>query len=220
VPRHVHDVFTAAGVTNVVWIWSPNITYDTKNSLDELYPGDDYVDWLGLSGYYGTAGTTSYRKPESVFDATLTQLRTFTRKPLVLTETGATDVTGQKAQWIRDLAAYLPKHPDIIGFIWYEAIRETDWKIATSPEAGKAFAALAADPRYDVTWTKNAAPLLTVDVPLSAPSATTPGPSRTPGKTTPTAKATQHPSPTRTNTTPPAASQPAQSRLPTTTATP
>ncbi|GLL02805.1 glycoside hydrolase family 26 protein [Dactylosporangium matsuzakiense] len=208
--RHVHDVMTRAGATNIVWIWSPNITFDTKNPLSELYPGDDYVDWLGLSGYYGTAGATAYRTPEAVFDSTLAQLRTFTRKPLVITETGATNVTGQKAQWIADLARYLPKHPDIIGFIWYEAIRETDWKIATTPDAGKAFTALAADPRYDVKWTPKAIPRLTADVSEPAPappSAASTGP-RTTIKPSSTQRATPSPTKTKTSSKPAATQSP------------
>ena len=50
--RHVHDVFDRVGATNVVWVWSPNILRPVPTvSLADLYPGDEYVDWVGLVGY-------------------------------------------------------------------------------------------------------------------------------------------------------------------------
>jgi len=51
--RHVHDVFVAQHATNVTWVWSPNVGYDGSAPLPALYPGDDVVDWVGLSGYFG-----------------------------------------------------------------------------------------------------------------------------------------------------------------------
>jgi len=55
--RHIHDIFTAAGATNVVWAWCPNVT-DTDGSnrtTMDYYPGDSYVDWTGVDGYnWGT----------------------------------------------------------------------------------------------------------------------------------------------------------------------
>jgi hypothetical protein len=168
--RHVHDIFTSAGVTNAIWVWSANVNFDNKTRLAPLYPGDDYVDWLGLSGYYGTAGTQNYRSPDTIFNATIAELRTFSKKPLIITETAATEAAGLKAKWIQDFAQYLPKHPDIIGFLWYEAVRETDWRIISSQAATAAFAELAANSLYSVTWTGDLLPRTTVDVAAPASS--------------------------------------------------
>jgi hypothetical protein len=45
--------FTAVGANNVIWIWSPNVIGNLKDvDLAGLYPGSDYIDWLGLGGYY------------------------------------------------------------------------------------------------------------------------------------------------------------------------
>jgi hypothetical protein len=41
--RHVHDVFAAAGATDVVWVWSPNrvsIPAAPWNAAERYYPGD------------------------------------------------------------------------------------------------------------------------------------------------------------------------------------
>ena len=30
--RHVHDIFSEVGATNVTWVWSPNIIYDSASA--------------------------------------------------------------------------------------------------------------------------------------------------------------------------------------------
>jgi beta-mannanase len=49
--QHVRDIFTAAGATNVKWIWAPNVLYSGSTALAGLYPGDSYVDVVGVDGY-------------------------------------------------------------------------------------------------------------------------------------------------------------------------
>src|SRR5438477_654456 len=55
--RRIHDRFVAAGATNVVWVWAPNVT-DVEGGPETMayYPGDAYVDWTGVDGYnWGTS---------------------------------------------------------------------------------------------------------------------------------------------------------------------
>lgn len=56
--RHVHDLFERVGADNVVWLWSPNVVRDAPAvSLRELYPGDAYVDLVGMTGYQDDEST-------------------------------------------------------------------------------------------------------------------------------------------------------------------
>jgi len=153
--RHVYDIFAQQGVKNVIWVWSPNVVYQGSTSLHELYPGDKYVDWVGLSGYYGTGGMENYRTFNSIFDTTLKQLAAITTKPIVVTETGATDSAGRKADWITQMFHQLPAKPQIIDVIWFEAIKELDWRVAASPAASAAYRKGAQNARYQVTWSAN-----------------------------------------------------------------
>ncbi|WP_089154294.1 glycoside hydrolase family 26 protein [Micromonospora sp. NBS 11-29] len=152
--RHVHDVFAEAGATNVTWVWSPNARWDkTTAGVTGLYPGDEYVDWVGVTGYYGSgAFTKTYWSFDEIFGPTIAEIRKVTDRPLVVTETGAADAAGHKARWIRDTFRALPRYPHLIGLIWFEVDKEKDWRIAGSPAAATAFAEAVAAPRYDVTW--------------------------------------------------------------------
>jgi hypothetical protein len=136
--RHVHDIFTTVGATNVIWVWSPNIVRAVPLvSLADLYPGDSYVDWSGMVGYdYGepTAG--------EVFDPTIALIREFTRKPLLIAETAA-EPGPVKAAWTASLFPWLRKHRDVVGFTWFELSRAEgavrDWRFSADPSTQRAF---------------------------------------------------------------------------------
>ncbi|MFI6639200.1 glycosyl hydrolase [Streptomyces sp. NPDC050504] len=49
--RHVQSRFKALGVTNVVWVWTVSGYLGNKALMKSLYPGDAYVDWLGMDQY-------------------------------------------------------------------------------------------------------------------------------------------------------------------------
>jgi len=159
--RHVHDVFTQAGATNVIWVWSPNVEYAGATKLSSLYPGDAYVDWVGLSGYYGTSGLTNYVTFNQIFDKTFADLAKFTNKPIVITESAATNQAGQRTRWIQQLFQELPQHPNVIGFIWYEAVKELDWRLLTPPSAAKAFGEGAESSLFATRWSPTMTPRLT-----------------------------------------------------------
>lgn len=70
--RYVHRKFDEAGAHNVMWIWSPNYFgdaegLDTYSDYRNLYPGDDFVDMVGLSGVnYGNHPTSGPGFPVTV----------------------------------------------------------------------------------------------------------------------------------------------------------
>ena len=162
--RHLHDVFRTAGATNVTWVWSPNVLWnDSSSKLSSLYPGDDYVDWLGLSGYYGTGYFSGYKSFDEIFNSTIEKLRTFSKRPLVITETGASDAKGRKAEWIKETFKLLPSHKDIIGLIWFEVDKEMDWRVVSSTAVAAAFAEAVAADRYDLSWSPRMVPRTRVE---------------------------------------------------------
>ncbi|MBH0115606.1 hypothetical protein I6E52_01950 [Salinibacterium sp. NG253] len=170
--QHVHEIFAEEGANDlVIWIWAPNIinnlpaTHQSSGFLDGLYPGDEYVDWVGLSGYLRPA-----YKPENdftfsyTFDASLNELRRITNKPIFLTEIGASETGGHKADWVTSLFESLakPENDDIIGISWFnlavttyvEGERSTnDWRIDSRTDSLAAFIEGLARPDSDFTLT-------------------------------------------------------------------
>jgi hypothetical protein len=155
--RHVHQIFTDVGATNVTWVWCPNVEYPTSvKPLAALYPGDAYVDWTCLDGYnWGTnpsrpAGWMSFT---AVFRHTY---RLVTRdiapsKPLMIGETASTEFGGSKAQWISDaFQTQIPgRFPRVGAVVWFNKSWDgMDWPIESSAESTAAMRAALASSVY------------------------------------------------------------------------
>ena len=51
--QRIHDVFAAAGASNVSFVWSVDATQGQGSAAwDDYYPGDASVDWIGADGFY------------------------------------------------------------------------------------------------------------------------------------------------------------------------
>ncbi|HET7571437.1 MAG TPA: hypothetical protein VFJ77_02075 [Gaiellaceae bacterium] len=129
--RHFHDEFMTEGgfdSTQVQWVYSiyyfdvlsPAETGCANGASDVVantYPGNDYVDWVGVDGYAYNEGPsgTPFDTPSSIFDPAFARLNAVTggTKPLSTNEvgvsthgTGSPDQTvANKAQWISDYFA-------------------------------------------------------------------------------------------------------------------
>ena len=196
--RHVVDIFAQEGATNVTWVWAPNRVYAEAIPLDSLYPGDQYVDWTGISGYnWGT----NPAKPGNVWQsftevhrATYDTLRALApTKPIMIAETASTEIGGSKAAWITDaLRAQLPvSWPQVKAVLWFNwnpaASNGTmDWVIESSASARAAFAA-GISSAYYASNTFGGLPALTKVTPIGAepsgPGAGAPPGSGSPGAT-------------------------------------
>jgi hypothetical protein len=152
--RHVHDIFTAVGASNVTWVWCPNVDSGNKlqSSIASNYPGDDYVDWTGLDGYnWGPSkgGWTSFSR---LYGATYHEITDTVApgKPLLIGEMGSTENGGSKASWISEALAEIPTaFPNVRAMLWFDTFDDgMDWPIETSSSASSAFASGIQAPAY------------------------------------------------------------------------
>lgn len=222
--QHVHDIFEANGANQyVVWVWAPNIinnlptAFQSQEFLQNLYPGDAYVDWVGVSGYQRPPFKTDNDSTFSyTYDRTLDQLRAITDKKILLAEVGASEIGGTKPAWVKSFfEGFDPgANDDVIGFTWFNLAVSTyvdgelatnDWRVDSRANSLEAFRAGIADParRFGGTGLGTSAV-----VPLTAPTVE-PAPGPAPEVTAPAAD----PEPT---TAPSATPSPAPSATPST----
>ncbi len=142
--QYVVDFFRLKQVNNVLWAFCPNsdsIPGESWNSASNYYPGDRYVDILGMDGYNWdvTANIAAEKhldwiKPwqsfEQIFHPLFLELiKLAPTKPVIVFETASVDRSGgQKSLWIRDALATAKKW-GLTGIIWFEMKKEEDWNI-------------------------------------------------------------------------------------------
>lgn len=140
--RHVHDIFTAQHATNVKWVWSPNAgSHDIQATQ---YPGDAYVDVLGLSVFNGGTSLNwgGWRSFGRIFNTSARALHQIApNKPVQVSEVASAERGGNKAAWITRMFADLNRHPQVKSLIWYDLRKQADWPITSSRRAARAFAA-------------------------------------------------------------------------------
>ena len=163
--RHVWTIFHDAGATNVYWVWSPNILYINADNTREqaeadyaaLYPGDAYVDWIGLDGY-NDGVKSKWRSFPELFDASYQIITKISPKPLMIAEFGCSEKGAlpgtSKAAWItQTYTVDIPqKYPRIRLLNWFSRDKtksgETDWRFNSSPAALEAYKAAVTSPLY------------------------------------------------------------------------
>jgi beta-mannanase len=134
---YIYNVKKSIGADNVALVWCPNsysIPADSWNDAVNYYPGDAYVDWIGLDGY--NWGDDKWQTFAAVFADLYAQLTALTAKPLLIGEFASAENGGDKAAWITDAFDRISSaYPRIKLFCWFNINKERDWRVDSSPES-------------------------------------------------------------------------------------
>ncbi|MFM7023402.1 MAG: PKD domain-containing protein [Flavobacteriales bacterium] len=73
--KRIVDMFRAANVSNVAFVWQADDSGMSEGNLATWYPGDNYVDWVGFSRFLGNGGgmisfARNHNKPCMIAEAT------------------------------------------------------------------------------------------------------------------------------------------------------
>ena len=131
--RRVVRLVRQQGARNVRWEWAPNQLYDGSSPLRPLWPGDGYVDTVGISGYnWGLSNRwTRWTAFRDLWPETIASIRTFTGRPIGIAETGSVAGGGDKAAWVTDMFA----NTRGLSSLTYFNVRrpEADWRVEVQP---------------------------------------------------------------------------------------
>ena len=135
--RHIVTLFRDLGARNVTWLWTVNIIDKRHNRIPSpqpWWPGNSYVNWVGIDGYYQKPGYAF----APLFGPTIANVRKVTRDPILIAETGVATVAGQPAK-ITDLFQGIHAY-GLLGFVWFDSSSVENFRIQ-SPAAASAFRA-------------------------------------------------------------------------------
>ena len=136
--RHIVMLFRRQGADNVTWLWTINADRSDTGPIVSWWPGARYVTWVGIDGYYYRPSDTF----NGVFGHTIDQVRTFTRKPVLLSETAVGPRAGEFVK-ISNLFHGMRQYK-ALGLVWFnmaqhQGIYHQDWRIEDNPAAEAAF---------------------------------------------------------------------------------
>jgi Glycosyl hydrolase family 26 len=136
--RHIVTVFRSEGADNVTWLWTLQADESGTGPIASWWPGAQYVTWVGIDGYYRYPSDTF----ASVFGTTIDQVRAFTGKPILLSETAVGPDAGQFVK-IQDLFHGMAVYKTL-GLVWFDKAQHgganhQDWRIEDNQQAQISF---------------------------------------------------------------------------------
>ena len=160
--RHIWTVFHDQHVTNVAFVWCPSGLSSTTPDSD-YYPGDSYVDWIGVDHYDVHGGASTGPAAVTALFGDFYQQWSQHGKPLMIGETGAQPA--DQAGFLDGLRTTLPAtYPDFKALVYFDSPGQVGkaTKVTKAQQAGKAvkgpynlqgsgvaaFTALAKDPYF------------------------------------------------------------------------
>jgi hypothetical protein len=154
--RHIVELFRDEGADNITWFFHVNYNNspgDDWNGFANYYPGDDYIDWIGVSVYgaqeAGEAWATFDEHLQPIYQAILETPAISSTKPIAVLEMGVVEehATGIKSEWIKEALETIGAgtYPRLKGISWWQE-RWTnsdgsisDLRINSSPAAEEAY---------------------------------------------------------------------------------
>lgn len=158
--KRIHDIFKTAKASNVFFVWCinadsvPSREAAPWNAPENYYPGDDFVDYIGIDGYNFGDGN-GQRAPAAIFNSAYLQFNSY-NKPMIICETSSADnVLGaaapagtvpwtnmDKPKWMQEFSNWLNGAPLVDGVVWFNYSKEQAWQIDSTPASLAAFRAL------------------------------------------------------------------------------
>lgn len=157
--RHIISIAREEGAANIVWVFHfdrLSVPDDDWNSVPAYYPGDEWIDWIGVSVYGPVEpGDNEVRGFRDLMDEAYSMAEEISNeKPVVISEFGATDGSPyfDQADWGREALTEITsgRWPRLIGFSWWnekwqnddDPRNDSDLMLQDNPELAAAFVAV------------------------------------------------------------------------------
>jgi hypothetical protein len=124
--RHIIRIAREEGAFNVRWVFHVDPfdqPLDEWNRFEHYYPGDAWIDWVGVSVYGRQAPSDQYYPSfRTLMDGAYSRLTKLTNKPVIVCEFGTIADSGQ-TRWARAALDDVlgNRWPRVIGFSWWNA---------------------------------------------------------------------------------------------------
>lgn len=144
--QRIVDIFKHHETDNAYFVWNPNGRSSplyTWNDSRMYYPGNEHVDWVGMTAYnFGTTDTTEFTYFKDLYTPLYEQYsRLYPSKPLMIGEFASADSGGSKAHFIEHLFEGMPTDfPNLKMAVWFNKVHDPyNFRFTEDEEARNAF---------------------------------------------------------------------------------
>jgi hypothetical protein len=123
--RHIIQLFRDEGADNITWFFhvnNSNWPNEEWNQYSYYYPGDDYIDWIGVSVYGPQTPDSDYETFTSLMDVSYPMLSALSAdKPIALLEFSICEGSWSKKGWITDAFDSIAggRYPRLKAISWW-----------------------------------------------------------------------------------------------------
>ena len=117
--RHVVAIFQAEGADNARFVWSPA---GNANAL-AYYPGDDVVDYVGVTVLGDASWDSDFGLPPQSFDDIFGQryrLLAPLGKPIIIAELGVSGSADRQVAWLSAARQSLAAYPQLVAVAYFD----------------------------------------------------------------------------------------------------
>lgn len=116
--------------TRVRWVFAPSGWSTPPYRIGDYYPGQDVVDFLGISAYNWGAALGGWAGVTETISGPLAELRHLAPdKPFLLTQVGSASDGGDRDAWVDELFRVAADDPNLVGLVYFNFDKETDWRV-------------------------------------------------------------------------------------------
>lgn len=150
--RHVIELFRSEGANQVTWVIHVDVSASPQaawNDFRYYYPGDEYIDWVGLSAFGAQLPTHSWSLFPRHLKEFLPKVEAVTQKPILISEYAVIEDAQdslRKAQWIRQALQSVSRglYKQIKGMSYWHSPgwlpeRKANFRIDSAPASLEAY---------------------------------------------------------------------------------
>ena len=152
--RHIVTIFRQEHATNVVNVFVETSGGYRLHRAKQFYPGNKYVDVIGVDGY-DWRGCASWARASRSFNSLFSPAERFAEahnRPLFVVEYAADEIGSapqHKRDWIERAAEVAQKMPNLRAMIWFDSSDQgCDWPVSSSERALSAYRQIGKRPYF------------------------------------------------------------------------
>ena len=139
--RQIYNIFQEEHVDNCIWIFNPNDRNCPPTHWNDginYYPGNEYVNMIGVTGYnngtYYSQWAEEWREFDVIYDSIEALYSpVFEKFPWIITEFASSSYGGDKAQWIDNMFENMDNYSNIKIAVWFNSADYDSNGVAARP---------------------------------------------------------------------------------------